>query len=235
MNYLISIIILLFVSTISFAQNQVRIDSLLTKLPTAKGTNKADIYNALSAEYHNNDPSKAIEFAEKGLTISQKKDYKKGTAQSLTNIGRSYRIQSKYTIALKHFFLALPFYESDSKMKLDYGLCLKDIGDVYKFREVYKQAMIYYHRAKGVFLELNAKTHYAYVLCNLANVSYKFARYKRARDLALEGLKISKETGTNEGIKEASLILSEIYANVGNYQQAYEYRILYANTKGQCL
>ena len=231
MNHLISIILLLFLSSVSFAQNQVRIDSLLTSLPTSKGTNKTDIYNELSAEYHNNDPSKAIEYAEKALAISQKKEYKEGTAKSLTNIGRSYRVQSKYTEALKYFFLALPFYESDPKMKLDYGLCLQDIGDVYKSREVYKQALINYHKAKYVFLELNAKKNYAYVLCNLAAVSYKFARYKRARDLALEGLKISKETGTNEGIKEASLILSEVYANVGNYQQAYEYRILYANTK----
>lgn len=231
MNYLSTILLFLICSSFGLAQNQVRIDSLLTQLPHTQGIKKADIYNELSWEYHNDDPEKAISYAEQALYISQKKDYKKGTAKSLNNIGKTYRGLLEYTEALKYFFLALPFYENEPTLRLEYALCRKDIGDVYKSRGVYKQAMINYHKAKDEFLKLNAKRYYAQVLCNLADVSYKFANYKRAQELALEGLKISRETGSNEGVKEAFLILSEVYANLGNYQEAYQYRVMYTDTK----
>ena len=63
---------LLLTANISFAQNKV-LDSLFTQLKKANtDIAKAELLNAISSEYIENDPTKMSEYAQKALELSKK-------------------------------------------------------------------------------------------------------------------------------------------------------------------
>ncbi|NJL13557.1 MAG: tetratricopeptide repeat protein [Microscillaceae bacterium] len=210
------------------AQNQFRIDSLLSRLPVSPSSQKTAIWIALSQEYHQFNPEKAIEYGQKGLQLAQKQGKTAYIAQSLRAIGRAYRARHDYTRARKYFFLALP-YEETQNNALGVGECLLEIGEVYKYRGDYKQALDKYRRAVEIFEKINHKEGTVKALSNIANTYYKLAKYQNALKFALQSLLISRQIGTDEGIQEASLILAEAYAHIGNYREAYNFQMLHTS------
>lgn len=228
--------IILFVCFIFFsyalsAQNQVRIDSLMTELNKLKNdTSKVNVLNDLTFEYHNFQPNKAIEYAQMAMELSQEIQFDRGLAKGLRYTGMAYLNKQDYIKAKKHFFLALAMEERNNN---EWGVaqCMKEIGNVYKQRGDYKQALDKYKRAVEIFEKLKVKRGTAEVLSNIADAYYKLAKYKNALQFARQSFDIARETGTNEGIQISSLILSESYASIGNFTQAYKFRILHDKLK----
>lgn len=229
-KYLCFFFILLFIPSRSFAQDEVRVDSLLQKLKTVKNKQKVDVYNALSNEYYHSDPDKGLMYGNKALSIAKKLDYIAGIAEGHRYIGKCYRSKLDFTNAKKNFYLALPLEEKINN-KVGVAECLVDIGEAYKIRGDYKQALDKYKKALKIFEKENVKEGTVRILSSIADVYYKLAKIEIALKFALKSLEISRQTGTYQGISEASLILSDAFARVGNFQEAYSYHLLYTTTK----
>jgi tetratricopeptide (TPR) repeat protein len=109
-KYLLIIIIALYSGT-CFSQTKV-LDSLFQKLNKATAdTERVSLYNDISAEYTGNDPAKMMQYAKKARELAQKKQLKKGEADSWFNMGNGYIMQSNYTEAFKSFTNAQVLYE----------------------------------------------------------------------------------------------------------------------------
>ncbi len=222
-------LILLSIS-LAFAQNQVHIDSLMESLKVAEKTEKVDVWNSLSREYLFFDPAKAINYAEKALSLSHKINYEAGMAYSFHNIGTAYGNQRELTSSRKYFYLALPLYERVDD-PLGKARCLNDIGEMYQVLGDYKFALDKFIRAVEIYESQGYKQGTALVLSNIAFAYHKLARYKTALDFALKSYTISEEIGVYEGLKKSSLILSDAFANMGDFKKAYEYHTLHTHIK----
>ncbi len=214
----------------SLAQQQIRIDSLLQRLPIAKDSQKVEVWAALAHEYREFDPDKAISYSKKAYQLAHTISYDKGRGASLHIIGSAYRNKLDFMRARKFLFLALPVEEKINNYK-GVAECLTEIGEIYKYRGDYKQALDKYKRAVEIYEQIQYKEGTAHVLSSIADVYYKLAKYQNALRFAVQALSIAQATGTNKGIQEASLILSEAYATVGNYQEAYHYYLLHTTVK----
>lgn len=82
LRIVISTLSLLIAVNILYAQKegQARIDSLLTQLPKAKAdTNKVRLFNSLASTFQLIDPGRGISYAEQGIMLSNKLNWKKGS------------------------------------------------------------------------------------------------------------------------------------------------------------
>ncbi len=68
--------------------------------------------------------------------------------------------------------------------------------------------------------------HYHNVMLNYAGLYYQFAKYKEAEALALEALRYMKEKNIKVNEDLLYIVLSEVYAKMGDYKNAYKYKQL---------
>lgn len=212
------------------AQNQARIDSLMTQSNLVEGQDLVDVKNALSEEYQKLKYEEALRFGKEALSLAKKIKYQEGMGLAYRNVGIAYILLDQHIDALKYLFQALGIEE---KLGNEYNraLCLDLIGQAYKKREIYDQAIKYYVRAVEAFEALELKEGTVNTLNGIADAYFSLAEYNSSVDYAYKSIAIATEIQYEKGIKDASFIISEVYARVGNYRRAYQYHQLYTEKK----
>jgi len=158
-------IILIFIYIGSFAQNNSKVDSLLTVLNNSE--NKSDkyfIYYNLFLEYHLCCPDIALEFALKKLDIAIFMNDKEWIANSENMAGLVLYEKSNYTEALKHFKTASDLYlELDDQEGI--STVYNNMGMIYADLKNKKKAIYYYQKS----IEINKK------ISDTLNVDYEYS------------------------------------------------------------
>jgi tetratricopeptide (TPR) repeat protein len=231
MRYLLIVILFLVLGFRElYAQNQAKIDSLMSQLTIAKDNAQVDVLNELAWEYHFFQSAKAREYGEQALELAQKSDYTKGIALSLRYIGMTYRTDLDFTRAQKYYYLAIALEEKLGN-KEGIAQCLQNIGSIYNLRGDFKEALKKYRRAVEIFEEIGHREGTVKVLSQIADVYYKTAKYENALHFAQRSMDLAQQVGKSEGVVEASLILADAHARKGDYQEAYHYHILHTQLK----
>jgi len=223
-SFLLGIIL---IPILSFAQSSSKIDSLLNQLKVGNGNSKIDILNALSLEVLDLNPQKSIEYAEQARKLAEQVKYNKGLAESNKNLGIANKNLKSFDNALKFLFTALAIQEglNDNQNRAE---TLRHIGDAYRGKQVYTQALSYYIKSVEVFEKLlGNKKGTLTVLNSIANTYLAVSEYKNSMAFAKKSMMIAQEIDAKEELTEAYHVLAEVYAALENYQKAFEYHKIY--------
>jgi two-component system sensor histidine kinase UhpB len=131
-NKLLYILILMlpFAKT-SFAQQRI-IDSLIDKLSAAKeDTSKVNIYRNLAGTLKFTDPGLGIEYGKKGIVLSKKLGFDKGTAGCYLNVSTCYNYSDKLDTGLLYIDTAIVYsHKAGDPNRL--GLAYLNRSDYYR-------------------------------------------------------------------------------------------------------
>lgn len=185
---------------------------------------------SLGSIYTNNkNYSDAYEYTSRALNICIRLNDKRGISVCLNNIGIIYSLTSEHEKALGYYQRSM---EIDKELGDNEGVAigLNNVGDSYRYLHDTVLAVSYYKKCLKIGRP-NNYTVVAVALSNLGEVYLAQRNYKLALSHVLESLELAESTGSTEQILLSFEILHKIYAETGNYEEAYnnlmKYKILY--------
>lgn len=170
-----------------------------------------------------NDIENALEYLNKALNEDTKSVNISGKASSLKNIGHCYQKTKKYNKALELFNESLVlFKEIDSQKEV--ATTLNAIAetklilnhDISEILKIYKQSLT-------IFEAVNYPEGLANTYNGLANTYLKNKNFIVAEKYAKKQLATAKQTNSKTEIKNAYILLSEIFEQQKNYKDALKY------------
>lgn len=211
-----------FIGLTCFSQNTT-IDSLYTVLKTAKeDTNKVNTLNILSDQLCGiSDYEQSKSYADKAFVLSEKLNFKKGKANTYSNIGSIYSHQGKYPESLKNYSTALKIKEEIGDKKGTAGLYL-GIGTIQYYQSNFPEALNNYLTALKKFEEINDKNGIANSYLGIGIIYDIQGDYPKALDNYSTSLKILEKIGDKQGIAASHNNIGNIYSFQGDYTKALE-------------
>lgn len=143
-------IIILTLTVFSFTLNIEAsvIDSLQQLFNQAKyDTTKVNLLNKLSEKYYNINIDSSYKYANKALILSQKINYKRGSADAFSKISSALFYKGEYKNSIKNIQEAINLYETENYVKgliesyLGLGQTWKELGDYPKSMDNYLLAL----------------------------------------------------------------------------------------------
>ncbi len=205
-----------------FVQAQDTVTSLVDRLKTTEGVEKADLLNSLAKTLENSLPVKAREYAQRAVDLSRSLGYDLGEAQALKNIGVIYLLQGNYTQALEYFLNALKIYESIND-PAGTAETLNNVGTVYQNLQKFDIAKEYYHRVIELDKKTNNREGQASTLNNLGDIFYQEDRYEEALSNYRLSLKIREDQKNESGIAESLMNIGVVLYSLGSYDESLDY------------
>lgn len=176
---------LLFYLSMGFTQNpdQKKIDSLLLAIKKSKkDTIKCIDYNEISDLYLYMDIQKGIEYANKGLTLSKKINWKKGIGMSHLSIGKHQISDGKYAEALKSLQKAETIFNQLNN-PLELGNTYNQLGILGANQSKFPESLDYFYKALSNYEATKDKSKslkIAMIYQNIANIFNATENYDKA-------------------------------------------------------
>ena len=198
---------------------------IASKINYKKGIGSA--YIALGDVYsiNKNFNSSSI-FYQKAISIFKDEGDSVNLATALMNYGDDFYQNNLLDSALSNFSSSLEIYQS-----LDYhlgiGYNLGNIGLVHAKKGNYYLAEKNLNKATSILEKLAAYYPIAVYYLSMSDIYLYEKDFKKALDYVYKSLELATQHGLKEQIRDASLKLSEIYAQTEDYQKAYEFHTQY--------
>ncbi len=220
------IIVLGAVSLMAEKSDSEKVDSLLKELYNKKqrDTNKVLIYKNLANLVYTKDPDNAINYAQSGLTLAKRIDYKNGVSACLNELGIAYWYKSQYPHARNCFKEALEI-NKETNNKQSIAKNYTNLGIIAIALSDYPAALEYYLNALKIHESLNNKKSIGIVFSNIGSLYDEQNDFTKGLEYHFKSLEIFKELNNTN-------LLSVNYENIGvNYlkQKRYEEALKYLN------
>ncbi len=197
------------------------VDSLESRLATAKGREKVDILNKIYIAYIQSDPTKALEYSKEALSLATVIDYPRGRAAALNNIGVVYKNQGVYDKALDHYIESIRI-STDLEDNMLLASTMNNIGTVYSLKQTYDKALIYFIESYEIFVRLGKKDQIMSALNNIGNAYSDMGDGDRAMDYFDRAISMAQESESSPGFDPVNN-LGNIYFYKKDYPKALEY------------
>jgi tetratricopeptide (TPR) repeat protein len=207
-----------------FSQQQ-KADSLLEVLKgTNTDTSRVNVLYYLSDVFWNNDPEKAIEYANSGLELATKIDFKNGMSICLNALGFAYYQLGKFDTALINF-----------ERRYEIALALNDSNGIASACD--NIAIIYMHfgekdkaldlrlRANDIYAALNNNSSLANGFSWIGNIYQEHGDYSSALDYYFKAVKIYEVENEEQNIGYPYLNISSVYRYLKQYDKAIGYTL----------
>jgi tetratricopeptide (TPR) repeat protein/DNA-binding CsgD family transcriptional regulator len=199
-----------------------------------KGDNLSELasnYNDIAIVYtKQNEYESAKENFYIALNIYRKLKEEQGVALCLNNIGVILREEKQYHEALITFKEALLIYE-----KLEYlkgiAYCKINIAKIYSCLNEFNQAIEQINEANIILYKINNKLGKIKINLILGNIYIAQNKFDKADSIFDSTLETAIEFNSFEDIVEIYLNKSIIYSKNGDFEDAYNYHLLYSNSK----
>lgn len=207
----------------SYAQEKY-LDSLIKVYEiTQDDSAKVNLLTSISLGYSEiGGYAKALDFAERGLKLSQKINHRFGEASSYNNFGIVYDYQSDYDKAMEYYLKSLKIFEEIGNKK-GAALIYNNVGIVYENLSDYARSLDYYFKSLKLKEGIDDKKGMAYSYNNIGNIYEALHEYKTALDYYLKGLKLFEETNNSYGVSGCLINVGNIYFSLKDYTKALEY------------
>jgi class 3 adenylate cyclase/Flp pilus assembly protein TadD len=177
---------------------------------------------------YNNKPAtrdRALEYMVRAYGLMDEDPSSK--AITAANIGEIYQQKGIYDSAIMYFNLSLDI----DRTSIDATFALNHMGDAYADQQNFEKALQNHQEAIRIAEGLNAKLELAQSLMGLAktfnrqnNITSAIDNYRKAQQLA-------EEVDAKNELREIYQALSGIYADKGDFKQAYTYETLFTAVK----
>lgn len=225
-NYLNMLRTLLVLCAICIAQLTfaTRIDSLATRLKTDReDTIKVIHLYELTAEYYMiGDFEKGLTYGKEAIQLARELNFKRGLAQTQSNMGNIYLGQGDYSKAYEMYQAAL---KNDTEINNKEGIAKRygNIGIVYYQQGDYPKAIDYYIKAMKIGEEIGDKNRVAVQQGNIGSIYFEQADYPKALDYYFKALKTCEELGDKNRMSIWLGNIGSVYYAQANYDKALEY------------
>ena len=206
----------------SFGQNPDKIDSLVHKLGTAVGSDKAVLLNHLGREYLYIDLQKSKEYLDKALDMAQNEKWDEIMAVSYQNLGAFYLSAGHYDSAIDAYNHAVTFYETKGGA-LNLARINQEKGILHFRKGEYSDALVIYKKALSSYQNLEYTIGVCAILSSIGDVYRYLGDYPTALEYYLRGLKIAE--ALDDIPRKAGLLngLGLIAIKQKDYDNALEY------------
>ncbi len=204
---------------------------------------------------------KGIEYCLKGLAVRKRIGDKEGVVYSLIQMGNMYLAGEKPETALGYFQQSLDYAEAAGMKPFTYSLCqmgnahlqtgnndeslryleqalrtdhdeaVRLLGEVYLAQGKYTKALDCFQRVLSVKGKQQHPKELAIVLNSISKTYGGMKKYSLALACAHRSFVLARHINARKEVRDATKLLSEMYARQKDYQHAHEYQSLYIATK----
>jgi len=216
------ICILLCNTSIVFAQQHKKIDSLISQLERVSGKEKIDLYNQIGWEYRLSYPDSTFYYCQLAIEYGEKHDLQYGTAQAKNYMGVASIYQGKYSQAFTMHKQAL-FNASASKDSSQIAHAYNSLGRLFFSQGDQIESYQYYHKALNIFTQIGDQQGASYCYKSLAELYALRNEYDKSEDMLFKALKIRKNLHDDRGVVSVYKELASISTDQYDYSKAHEY------------
>ena len=179
--------------------------------------------------YWNNKES-ALNFYTKALKTNEEINNKSEIAACYNNIGRLYTELNNYNTAIDYLnrSLEIKLQLHDTK---SYASTYINIGNLYEKKGDFRIAIEYYTKALDIYIESKNKSGASNVYRYLANINSKLENFDQSITYFNKSIDIAKKNNLTNLLMLEYRDLSNYYANINSYLDAYKYNKLYSSIK----
>lgn len=219
----IAFAILIFISQVASSQSRRVLDSLLTliKNSSVQDTVLAKHYNETAYAFNRISIDSSKYFAEKGLQLSTKLNYKSGIAGANNALGIYYHMTSKFDDAIAYYKKAKDIKESIGDKKSAVS-SQNNIGIIYYLQAKYDMALATFNASLRTQEGMKDSTGIPNTLNYIASVHFFLSNYEKALGYYLKSLGLYKKTNDKPGMAQAYNNLGIIYSSLNNEEKAIE-------------
>jgi tetratricopeptide (TPR) repeat protein len=201
-------------------------------LSLAEKQNKTEsistIYNNIGVDhyrYHNFE--EAIVNLRQSLMLRKKENDSTGIADCYNNLGMVYDDLKDTARAMENYNKALLIYEQTNDLD---GLAASynNIAGVYYQQNNFPKVLEFVKKSLEIRRKEGNKRKIAFNLLNISSLYFSINEFDEALKYVQEGLSYAQQTGAKSQIRRSYEKLSDIYATKGDYRQAYQFHVLYA-------
>ena len=160
-----------------------------------------------------------------------------GRSQNLLDvtiaIGDLYKKQGNYKEALNYYHLSLRA-EEDSRGRDGIIISYRRLGEIYLLQKDYDLSLENFQKALENIYKKNSPESSS-VLYLIAKVYFEMGDYVKALENANTSMETARKNKRYTALKDASFLLSQIYAATNDYQKAYQYQLQYDEAKDSVL
>lgn len=187
----------------------------------------AHLYNDIGIIYYYlSNYEKALTYYFHSLEINKALGFKSGMASSYNNIGLIYYDQNNYEKALEYYLQSLKINQ-ELGAQLGIAVTCNNIGYTYMYLGDYEKALECNFKALEIAKSIDYKKTISWSYIGIGEIYKRQEQLVLAQQYLKQGLRVAKEKGLIENIKEATKQLALLEVELGNYQAAYEYHVLF--------
>lgn len=164
---------------------------------------------------------KAMDYQRQALEVHLRLNNHSRAGWAYLNIGVVYSRRSNDALALAYYKKALELAEKGEDLRLTLA-CLDNIGGKYSLNGDFSNAGAYLNRAYRLSTASGHNSRTVYITGNLAENYLYMGKYDSAELFGLENLRIATQERNAFEKRQASLVLSRIYAAQNRHAEAYE-------------
>jgi serine phosphatase RsbU (regulator of sigma subunit) len=187
----------------------------------------AAAYNNIGEVYSwQDDLPKALEYYSKSLAIDEKRNNLNGISGDYNNLGNVQENLINYDTALIFYRKSLDISRTSGNQNY-LALAYNNLANIYNKTGLMDSALFYYQSALNAYEKLGDKVKLAEVFLSIAKFHGSNYDNRKAEEYFKKAFELSREIKSSEIFMDAAFGLSEIYAKLGDFKNAYDYHVLY--------
>lgn len=168
----------------------------------------------------------ALDFYEQALEIWKELDAKDPLASTLNNIGAVHELMEEYETARRYYEDAHEIW-SETANPYDLSISLNNLGTIHQYLGDFDQALEFKQQVFDIHQELGNVRGSASVLRDIAIIYQETDQPDSAMVMAQRSLEYATESGSWQQIRNAHELISELYEDAGDYENALEHYRLF--------
>ena len=221
-NLLILLFLMLFLSASNILGKNKDTASLIKKLNSSYGIEKADLLNQLSYNFSQSDFERSQDYASLALKLSLELKYKQGEVYALCNLGYSHYLKGSIIESRTYFESALTMEQNSYPRGNAFALIGLGLID---WRETkYKSAALNFNKAIAIAEKFNINDLLGRAYSYSGLIYWKWTDYKKAMELYFKALSIKEKVGDDF---ETGVTLNNI-AYVYNEMKDFKTSLIYS-------
>lgn len=187
----------------------------------------AKIYNNLGSRYSEIDFEEiALNYYLKAAAINEVKNDTRRLVYNFGNIGLLYYDLGDYDNALLYITKSLDLQDTVNN-RLDYSTSLHHLALVYRNMQNYEKALSYEQRAYKIAREIDDDLGLISILRGLAAIKKETGDPEAALEYLQKSMRFARESGARSFLVNIYEDISEVYADLNQFQHAFQYKSLY--------
>ena len=168
----------------------------------------------------------AISPLENSLELYREIGSKPGISRALNNLGNAHRRLEMYDEALSYLKQSLALKEEMGRKSL-IAVNIHNIADLFRQTEQYDSASLYYSRALRIKKEVGDRESIALTYFGIGKLKRKMKEVRLAHLYVDSAFIVAREVGILFLIRDIREFQSGYYAELNDFEKAYEFHVLY--------